>query len=774
MRIPLYTAQTRATSEAPGRSITARKNMQLAAQTELAKGSPFSAFADEVGEYAKERFKTVRNNLLAEADIAAEEALFELRNDLEKTRDYNNILDGDNPRWMSGSNAIKEKLRKKVGKDKYSQNYFNTRFSQLELKHRFQLRSEVDRQIQLASANNYSNKLVQGERQLSDYSLDAFSRQRIKSDIEIFTKGYISQTGANPTKVNETIKAMELGGTRNALTKFIADQRGSEITTLTAIRNAIRDGRKGELLDTNPFTEEGDSLAARGLAGAEELYKRLVQLDDDELASILKTSASDIASIYGPGFEERANKSRLTSLKTALTSQTNDLLTQMELEGKADSEAVNNLLSSMDDIIKKDPSVSPAFKNKRDELALVSTVAATVRTADVDDLSRVINDLKKGTQGFGGAGLDTAAEQAAYKYLTNRRNIMEKALEDDALQWGRENGIIDEPVPTLFDADGNFDPNLVALRNINARTVATHYNLAEEQFLTKIEVDEFAKFIKRKDLNPNTKLAFVARFQKAWGGEVAKVFTQMGEKDQHEMAALGSLVNAGRNEAALAIMKGMEDFDAGLKLSADTKESDLYEVFTAFITDEEGMNIFSDMDPNDLDAMYTLAKAHYKGRNIMEYDEDLFVESLNVVVGANGDRGGVQEVRSHKTLLPPEMTADEAENFLDNLSTEIIASMNDYVGENIDNPDRKLSAALIADIRQRNDDYVLKYFSSDEYYIFDLSRNGIIRYPDDTPVILNLFQLQKEFPRAFSEEVKRSFFSGRIKEKIQTLDDVNP
>jgi len=300
MRIPLYTAQTRATSEAPGRSITARKNVQLAAQTELAKASPFSAFADEVGEYAKERYKTVRNNLLAEADIAAEEALFKLRNDLEKTRDYNNILDGDNPRWLSGSTSVKEQLRKNVGKDEYSQNYFNTRFSQLELKHRFQLRNQVDRQIQIASANNYSAKLVQGERQLSDPSLDAYDRASITSDIKIFTNGYVSQTGASKTKVNETIKAMELGATRNALTKFIADQRGSEITTLTAIRNAIRDGRKGELVLGN--VEAGQTLASRGLAGAEELYKRLTQLDDDELASVLKTSATDIASIYGAGF----------------------------------------------------------------------------------------------------------------------------------------------------------------------------------------------------------------------------------------------------------------------------------------------------------------------------------------------------------------------------------------------------------------------------------------------------------------------------------------
>jgi hypothetical protein len=764
MRIPLYTAQSRATSEAPGRSITARKNVQLAAQTELAKASPFSAFADEVGEYAKERYKTVRNNLLAEADIAAEEALFKLRNDLEKTRDYNNILDGDNPRWMSGSNAVKEEIRKKVGKDNYSQNYFNTRFSQLELKHRFQLRNQVDRQIQIASGNNFSTKLVQGERQLSDYTLDAYDRARITSDIKIFTNGYVSQTGASTTKVNETIKAMELGATRNALTKFIADQRGSEITTLTAIRNAIRDGRKGELLDTNPMTGEGDSLAARGLEGGEELYKRLTQLDDDDLASVIKTSASDIASIYGPGFEEKAKKSQLTSLRTALTSQTDDLLNQLKIEGRADSQAVSNLLSNMDDVIRKDPSVSESFKNKRNELALVSTVAATVRTADIDDLNRVIKDMEEGTPTFGGAGLDTEAEQAANNFLKSRRNKMITALNNDALQWGRDNGVIEEPVENLFDEEGNFDPNLVALRNVNATTVEEHYNLSEPQYLTKNEVDSFKRIIKKKDLNPNTKLAFVANFQKAWGGAAAAVFTQMGEKDAHDMAALGSLVNAGRNDAALAIMKGMEEFDAGLKLPSTAGLTSPEEVFTAFITDDDGQNIFARMDPNDLDAMFTLAKAHFKGRGIMEYDEDLFLESLNTVVGADGDRGGIREVRGQKTLLPPEMTADEVENFLDNLSTDIVNAMNIIVGETPDDPDLKLSEALIYDIRNRNDDYVLKYFNADEYYIMDESRNGIVRYPNGDPFIINLYQMQLEFPNAFTEEVKRGFFTGRIKE----------
>jgi len=762
MRIPLYTAQSRATNEAPGRSITARQNVQLAAQTELAKAAPFSKFADEVSEYAKERYKTVRNNLLAEADIAAEEALFKLRNDLEKTRDYNNILDGDNPRWMSGSNAVKEEIRKKVGKDNYSQNYFNTRFSQLELKHRFQLRNEVDRQIQIASANNYSNKLVQGERQLSDYKLDAFDRARITSDIKIFTNGYVSQTGASKTKVNETIKAMELGATRNALTKFIADQRGSELTTLTAIRNAIRDGRKGELLDTNPMTGEGNSLAARGLEGGEELYKRLTQLDDDDLASVIKTSASDIASIYGPGFEEKAKKSQLTSMKTLLLNQSDTLLSQMELEGKADSQAVADVLANMDDLILKDPSIAPSFRDKRNELQLVSAVAATVRTADIDGINTVIKDFREGAENFGGAGMDTAAEQRALKYLTNRASKMQKALKDDALQWGIDNGLVEEPVENLFTEEGNFDPINIAKRNLNAETVAEHYGLAVPQYLTKNEVKSFARYIKKKDINPNVKLAFMSDFQKAWSGAAADVFLQMGEKDANEISALGALVNAGRNEAALSIIKGMEEFDAGLKITGET-EQNLMQIFTTFITDDEGRNLLETMDPRDQMALYNLAKAHYKGLGVVDFDQELFENSIDIVLGKEGERGGIQEVRNTKTLLPPEITADEAENFLDNFSSDIIAEMNRFVRE--EDAEMKLSDAIILDIRNRYDDYVLKYFSGDEYYIYDKSRELIVRYPNDEVVFINLELMQLEFPNAFTEEVKRGFFGfGNIKE----------
>ena len=108
------------------------------------------------------------------------------------------------------------------------------------------------------------------------------------------------------------------------------------------------------------------------------------------------------------------------------------------------------------------------------------------------------------------------------------------------------------------------------------------------------------------------------------------------------------------------------------------------------------------------------------------------------------------------------MTADEAENFLDNLSTEMVAAMTSFVGD--DNKKMVLSEEQILDIRQRYDDYVLKYFNNDDYYIFDQARNAVVRYPNDEVFYINLDQMRLEFPSAFTTEVDRGFFSGRIKE----------
>ena len=83
-------------------------------------------------------------------------------------------------------------------------------------------------------------------------------------------------------------------------------------------------------------------------------------------------------------------------MKTLLLNQTATLLAQMEIEGRADSQAVAAVFANMADLILKDPSIAPSFRDKRNELQLVSAVAATVRTA-VHECSNAL-PAKKGSQ----------------------------------------------------------------------------------------------------------------------------------------------------------------------------------------------------------------------------------------------------------------------------------------------------------------------------------------------------------------------------------------
>ena len=118
------------------------------------------------------------------------------------------------------------------------------------------------------------------------------------------------------------------------------------------------------------------------------------------------------------------------------------------------------------------------------------------------------------------------------------------------------------------------------------------------------------------------------------------------------------------------------------------------------------------------------------------------------------------------------MTADEVENFLDNLNKNMVDAMLGFVGNT--DQDMKLSEALIFDIRQRYDDYVLKYFNNDDYYIFDQARNAIVRFPNNEPFFINLEQMRLDFPEAFTTRVKRKFFSGKIKEKFEEEKEISP
>jgi hypothetical protein len=747
MRIPLYTAQSRATSEAPGRSITARKNVQAAAQSELAKAAPFSAFADEVSKFSLERFKVVRNNLLNEADLAMDESMFELARKLEKSGNYNTILDGENPTWKSGTDAIKTELLGKVGKDDFSQKQFNLRFGQNELKHRFQLRSEVDRQIKIASQGNYSKKLVKGESELSDWRLDKKARDAITRPINVFTGTYINQTKANPEKVKATIKAMEINAARAALTRYISEQPGKEITTLTAMREALRNGRNGETLEG----PSGSQTLPAPLVGGENLYERLIAFDDDELASIINTTSGDIATIYGPGFEERARGSQLKATSTYLKSSADTLLSQMELE-KADATKVADLLGAFNKHINDNPNVSADVISKRDELNLINEFSIISQKASVTNMDAIISDFKDGKM-LGGKGMDTEAEQKTLKFLESRRDKMEVALKEDAIQWATDNGLIPEPPESakLVNEDGTFNQSFVELRKVQAETVQDYYGLPATQFLTKNEVKEFGQYLNKKEIAPETRLAYLQNFVQAWGKNAKDVFLQMEIKNAVTQSALGSLVNGGNFETAKLILFGMDKVNAGETINETS--ANLKTALENITTGSDNKDILMNMRPEDKAVTVELATAHYLGKGYVEYDEERWIESYQAALGRDGDKGGIQDVNGEPVILPQNFTPIMAENVLDNLANFHLRFMEMDVGG--DPAGRTIDRDLLMDINN-NSDYVLRYIGGTNYFIFDTARNKVVSYPPELDpegnpeylekVIIDLNLLLDSFP----------------------------
>ena len=182
MKIPVYTAQASVTREAPGRQIRARQSPSAMAQAELDKQKPMGAALKAAGDYAQTRYKIQTENNLNEALLDAQEALRERRKELEKDPDYNNILDGDNPIWNRETDQLKRELLKKVGKDRYALQQFNSRFGNLELQNRFALRDAVDQRVQIAAEQNRARKLNDAEDQIAN-SLDLSQISFVLKDV---------------------------------------------------------------------------------------------------------------------------------------------------------------------------------------------------------------------------------------------------------------------------------------------------------------------------------------------------------------------------------------------------------------------------------------------------------------------------------------------------------------------------------------------------------------------------------------------------------------
>jgi len=209
MKIPLYQAQVSPTNEAPGQQFRTRYNPNLAANAELAKGKPLNAALTEIGEFARVRYELARDNLLNEVTLATDEKMSEAFKEMSESRDFNRVLDGDNPLWTQKMTTLKSELKNTLGKDKYSNAKFDAYFGQSELRSKLKLRGVIDQKVKQA-AIEYRN--MQHQSYVDTYGV-------VNGDINEAQKGLQLLTVGNQTLANKKVNGQPYVGSFENMSK---------------------------------------------------------------------------------------------------------------------------------------------------------------------------------------------------------------------------------------------------------------------------------------------------------------------------------------------------------------------------------------------------------------------------------------------------------------------------------------------------------------------------------------------------------------------------
>ncbi len=204
LRIPKYTSQLSPTSDAPGRSISARMSPSAVAQAELAKNAPASALIQSVGAYAKMRYNAEQELLLNEGLLEAEEGIRQAAYDLEREKKLSNVFGGDNM-WKSQTEDLRTQVLDKIGTNRFTRQKFMDRFDQMELTSRFQLKDVIDTKIEVAAQASLARRQENIVTELSQNiyqtgaMIDSYNQlvSGIQSDISTGVKQQrYSETGA--------------------------------------------------------------------------------------------------------------------------------------------------------------------------------------------------------------------------------------------------------------------------------------------------------------------------------------------------------------------------------------------------------------------------------------------------------------------------------------------------------------------------------------------------------------------------------------------------
>lgn len=245
MRIPVYRSQAQATSEAPGRRLTARMDAAPFITAELRRGEVFAEAANQVSEYALVRANALAEVEYNEAMVAAQAEMEELRRSLRDSPDIYNVFREDGTGlWSESTNDIRTRLSEGLS-HRGLQSQFNARFNQAEVTARFQLRDEIDRRIEERAAAAQARRL------------DQLVAQASNPDNEISVLGFLL-TGADAELVSNVAGGIITPEMRTIVNSRVAGAVATNTTQAFVSDNPNRALQLAAAIDLQDEVERGE------------------------------------------------------------------------------------------------------------------------------------------------------------------------------------------------------------------------------------------------------------------------------------------------------------------------------------------------------------------------------------------------------------------------------------------------------------------------------------------------------------------------------------
>ena len=656
MRIPVYASRATATNEAPGASIRARMDPNVFVQAKLQKGDVAGALFEQVGEYALMRAKADAEVQYSEAMLAADEEMRVLAEDVGKNGRLEDVTN-ENGSWRTRSKDIRDRLADNLSSRSMT-DAFNARFNQQELTLRFQLRDSIQARIERQIAEARALRMQGAEDAIAN-GTDITALNLTLSGIGADTARLANDGLGNYEALTKQEYALLKNGTQRAAVKYV-DEQDFSIAAASQLHEALKTDDPSGISDP------------RGLY----VYSLMQRLDPEDRVSILKDVNGLSAYVSGPTLEQEQFQLRAQGAAKEADKSISSALNTIKGGGTVSDEdwgQIGQIISSAKEA-GVDPGLIAATEAQYQDVSFLRDLATEVKIANPIQVQNTLSELEGGAT-FGAEGIDTNREQLAVDFLRSFKASMQKAItEDGGLTWGNQNGQIKlAPVDTSFsqpmpDVAKKRIQDAILVRDIY-RPTAAGLPAAAPVFLTQAERDQTAANFEAAA--PLQKLQMISNINQDYGEYASSVIAEIAPKVP-AMGHVAGLLSDGQGATAEKVVTGLTLLAAGNKPDGATPQ--MTEPFVREIVSSSLSFLPANVNAQLTTALNESAMAYYTGeasrRGVIDFDPALWQESVLAVTGydkATG-RGGIQEVRGIQTMLPPTMTADDAENLLPKLA----------------------------------------------------------------------------------------------------------